>query len=103
MTREKILFIVAVLIMIAPHLGLTNLMEQIVLFVFGLIVIICAYGIYFDKKARAKKATPSPTKRRVVQTEHPPTPLKKDTYSGDNGFTMVKKKEESTEENNFNI
>lgn len=99
MTREKTLFIIAILIMIAPHLGLTNLMEQIALFVFGLIILIFAYGMYFEKRNRASKTS---AKKKLSTVEHQ-TPLKREVLSPETGFSVVKKKDERSEENNFTI
>lgn len=99
MSREKTLFIIAILVMIAPHLGLTNLMEQITLFVFGFIILIFAYGMYFEKRASMKK---SQAKKKLSAVEHQ-TPLKREVLTPETGFSVVKKKEEVAQENNFTI
>lgn len=105
MNREKTLFIIAVLIMVIPHLGLTNLMEQIALFVLGLIILIFAYGMYFEKRGNVKKTV---ARKRLSAIEHQ-TPLKREVIQPkpapipETGFVVLKKREERTEENNFNI
>lgn len=97
MNREKTLFIIAILVMIAPHLGLTNLMEQITLFVFGLIILIFAYGIYFEKRGATTKAR---AKRKLPNIEHPTsTPKREPVATPDTGFNVVSKKIESPEDN----
>ena len=105
MNREKTLFIIAVLMMVIPHLGLTNLFEQIALFVLGLIVLIFAYGMYFDKMANTKKTV---ARKRLATIEHQ-TPLKREVIHPkqpevtETGFVILKKREDNTQENNFNI
>jgi CDP-diacylglycerol pyrophosphatase len=105
MTREKTLFIIALLVMIMPHVGLTNTMEQIALFVLGLIVIIFAYGMYFERRASIKKTI---AKKKILSVEHQ-TPLRRETIqpkteeTPDTGFVVLKKRENKTEEHNFNI
>lgn len=108
MSREKTLFIIAILVMIVPHLGLTNIMEEIVLFVFGIFILLFAYGLYFSKKKIPVSSEPiirkSTPRKRSVSGNHPP--MSKDNHLPvDNSFTIVRKPEPESdvEVNNFNI
>lgn len=91
--------------MVIPHLGVTNLIEQILLFVLGLIVIIFAYGMYFDRRVTVKKTV---ARKKLSAVEHQ-TPLKREVIQpkapeiADTGFVVLKKREDTNGENNFTI
>lgn len=103
MNREKILFLIAILMIVLPHLGLTNLMEQITFFVLGLVVMIFAYGIYFENRNKQTKSTTPVVKKSHVGVHREPgfRPIAQTDET--NGFKVVKKDSPKVEENNFHI
>lgn len=88
---------------VLPHLGLTNLMEQITFFVLGLIVIIFAYGIYFERRSKETKPVATPTRKSQAPVHREPSfrPIAQNEET--NGFKIVKKDSPKIEENNFHI
>ena len=94
MSREKTLFIIAILIMVLPHLGFPNLVERITLLIFGLIILIFAYSLYFDKKKKVKR----PTVKKASVSPMPPL-AKKEITPDTSGFVFVKKSDDKSNEN----
>jgi hypothetical protein len=110
MHRAKTLFIIAILLMVVPHLGLTNLMEQITLFVLGLVVLIFSYGLYFENKNKKEKPTAninnnlSKKRYRSTPIPHPhPLTLKKEIIEEGSDVIVIQKESENMTDNNFNI
>ncbi len=97
MTREKTLFIIAILVMVLPHLGFPNLVERISLLILGLIIMIFAYTLYFDRK---KKVVRKPATKKVSVSPMPPL-AKKEVPVDTSGFVFVKKAPEKND--NFNL
>lgn len=89
--------------MVLPHLGLTNLMEQITFFILGLIVIIFAYGIYFEKKNKQTKSVATSTRKSHTVVHREPSFRPVAQIDETNGFKIVKKDSPKVEENNFHI
>jgi hypothetical protein len=91
MSREKTLFIIALLVMAVPHLGLTNLLEDVVLFALGLVILVISYGMYLSKKKSVVKK-PIPRKKITTPSETFMPPLvKKGTVEGETGFKVIKR------------
>ncbi len=119
MSRPTSLFIIAILVMVIPHLGLTNMMEQIILLVIGLIILIFAYALYFEKKRHETihhspvapikevvKERKSVTRRRIVPAPADTVVQKREVPDiTDTGFVVLKKRESNNNDeiNNFNI
>lgn len=103
MSREKILFLIAILMVVLPHLGLTNLMEQITFFVLGLIIMIFAYGIYFEKKNKQSTPVTTPARKSHATVHREPNFRPVAQTEETNGFKIVKKDSPKVEENNFHI
>lgn len=77
MKREKALFILAVLVMMIPNLGFTSMIEKIAYAAIGIILILIAYGIHFDKKrkiAKEKMIVAEPVREPAAQFEHQAKP-----------------------------
>lgn len=55
MTKEKALLVFGIIIIAIPNLGFPNIAEKIILTFFGVLVIIIAYGIHFEKNKSIKK------------------------------------------------
>lgn len=90
MSREKSLFIIAILIIILPHLGFPNLVERISLLVLGLIIVGFAYGLYFEKR---KKPVRKAAVKRTSVAPMPPL-AKKEVQQDTSGFVFVKRAED---------
>ncbi len=111
MARAKRLFVIGILVMVLPHLGFAGMVENIIYFCFGLLILVSAYGMYLEKKksevvsekvekheepvykkpvatrTRAPRKIPSPYLPPVATV---PPPLET------NGFVFIKKKEDKT-------
>jgi hypothetical protein len=98
MSREKTLFIIAILVMVLPHLGFPNLVERISLLILGLIIMIFAYSLYFDRK---KKVVRKPATKKVSVSPMPPLAKKEVPVADTSGFVFVKKAPEKND--NFNL
>jgi len=88
MTKEKFILILGVIVAVLPNLGFSNDVEKIVAAVIGLLIIVIAYGIHFDKKRNSKKDTVLQDRREVFEK------MKEEDGSSD--VKVVKKKEELT-------
>jgi energy-coupling factor transporter transmembrane protein EcfT len=110
MHRAKSLFIIAILVMLIPNLGLTNLMEQITFFVLGFVILIFSYGIYFENKNKDKpqikktKTTPSIlNKKTAIPETQVPFRSHKEFSEEMTGFSLIRREPKKTPDDNFNI
>lgn len=108
MHRAKTLFILAIIVMVVPHLGITNLTEQVTFFIIGLVMLIFAYGIYFEYRGKNKeKISPprkkTPTQTHIVKTENLVRPHKQ--FSEEmTGFRLIRRREDIVDsEDNLKI
>jgi predicted transcriptional regulator with HTH domain len=91
MSREKILFLISVIMIVLPHFGLTNLMEQISFFILGLVVMIFAYGIYFEKRSKKIKSAPTNVTKRVKAEVPRTVNFRPVVLDEQNGFLILPK------------
>ncbi len=104
MTQAKLLFLIGLLVMALPHLGFVGILENIIYFAFGLIILISAYSTYLDKKKRAEPPASLPVKSRTTRTrsiKKVPSPylpplVKEAPPEQSTGFVFVKKREDKT-------
>ena len=94
--------------MALPHLGFVGMIENIIYFTFGLIILITSYGIYAEKKKLSEVSIPESEAKKVIKkavtrTRAPrkipspylppvatiPPPLET------NGFVFIKKREDN--------
>lgn len=78
-------------------------MEQITFFILGLIVMIFAYGIYFEKRNKQTKSLAAPTRKSHAPIHREPSFRPVAQTEETNGFKIVKKESPKIEEHNFHI
>lgn len=111
MAGAKRLFIVGILVMALPHLGFIGMIENIIYFVFGLLILVSAYGIYLEKKkistvavqneevkiypvAQTKKPVARIRTQRKIPSPYLPPVAAVEAPNDNNGFVFIKKKED---------
>lgn len=109
MSKEKILFILGILVIALPHLGFPSGLEKIIFAVFGIIIILISYAFFFRSKnitpERAVKKTRQPSVRKPRSTVAPmaiPEEKTETVQEADiqqpeenTGFTFVKRNDRS--------
>lgn len=83
--------------MVLPHLGFPNLVERISLLVIGFVILIFAYGLYFENR---KKVIKKPATKKTSVSPMPPLAKKVVTETVDtSGFVFIKKPEDKNRDN----
>ena len=87
MTKEKSLLILGIIVIALPNLGFPNGLEKIIFAVLGVLVIIAAYAMHFEKNKKTK------TKKSVSQSveDNSVVVAKTPTKEEITGFTYIKK------------
>lgn len=106
MGRTQRLFLIGLLVMVLPHLGFTGMVENIIYFSCGFLILISAYSLHLQKKGpvvaeavkktRAASAKAAPVRTRAIKKIPSPylPPLVKETPPVEtNGFVFIKRTE----------
>ncbi len=101
MSKEKILFILGILVIALPHLGFPNGLEKIIFAVFGITIVLISYAFFFRSKniapERAIKKTRQPSVRKPRTTIAPAiTPEEKEEKTESVQETATQQPEENT-------
>ncbi len=100
MSREKLLFVLGIVVIALPNLGFPNLTEKIIFLVLGLGIIIIAYGYYFSKPKRVVKSIRTAKSKSVQATEELPVNPTPQTKEEITGFTFIKRNGEEPGDSN---